>query len=319
MRYDSEKERLELSSQELAGAIGAMGITLGPLAPARLGAASAEGVRAFEDGLLHLSDAARDLLEQSLTALSDPHRSLKVAAAGGEAWLHRAVYAWSDGGVTMLASRSGGNVIGRADPDEIAGVLTSPLVAGSAALTGDTRVELDGRGVLALVGAADAFRYAGLASLAAHTARPESVSAADVAARMRESLVDDPRWSTSLFASVLPFDAGAFMDGPTLDLALARLASAQLFAVTERSGNFPAHYTPTDEGLVVLDTLAEAGGRVAFTLFERGADDSVGYGSMLLARGTHLMLALDITPEGGGMMALSSASLAQIVSRIVDV
>ena len=46
--------------------------------------------------------------------------------------------------------------------------------------------------------------------------------------------------------------------------------------------------------------------------------DAVAYGSMLIARGQHLMLALDVTPEGGGMVALSAASLAQIVGRLAE-
>ncbi len=50
---------------------------------------------------------------------------------------------------------------------------------------------------------------------------PESVTAAEAAARLRDSMIDDPRWSTNLYASVLPFDASAFMDAPTVELALA--------------------------------------------------------------------------------------------------
>lgn len=316
MKYDSTNAQLELSTAELSGAVSALGLRLGPIAPARLGGAEAHAVRAFEDGLAPLPDEARDLLEAALGALADPRRSVKLHAIAGEDWLHRAVYAWSGGTIAMLASRAGANVLGLASADDITAVLTTPLLAEGAPVEGDTRLELDGRAAIALVAAGDALRFGRLTALARHLQAPESVNAAEVATRLAESMVDDPRWSTNLYASVLPFDASAFMDAPTVELAMGKLAAAGLFAVTERNGAMPTYYHPTDEGLVVLDALANAGGRVAFTLFELKDGGEIAYDAMLLARGTHLLAALDVSPAGGGLVALSTPALAALAARI---
>lgn len=316
MEYDSEKALLELTGAELSGAVSALGLRLGPIAPARLGAAGADAVRAFEDGLARLPDEARDLLDAALSALTDPTRAVKLHAIAGEDWLHRAVYAWSGDTLAMLASRAGSYVLGLASADDITAVLTTSLLVGGAAIEGDTRLELDGRAAIALVAAGDALRFGRLIALARHVRAPESVTAAEVAARFAGSTVDDPRWSTNLYASVLPFDAGSFMDAPTVELAMTKLAAAGLFAITERSGAMPAHFHPTDEGLVVLDALANAGGRAALTLYEVKDSGEIAFDSMLLARGTHLLAAVDVSPAGGGLMVLSTAAFATLTARI---
>ena len=149
-----------------------------------------------------------------------------------------------------------------------------------------------------------------------HVVCPHCVAVNRVpAARLAESMIDDPRWSSNLFASVLPFDASAFMDTPTVELAMGRLADAGLFAVTERNGALPAIYHPTDAGLVTLHTIAEASGRVAFTLFEKH-DDALAYESVLLAYGRGMLLMLNLAPEGGGITPLSTGGLAQLIARI---
>jgi len=316
VRYDSDTALLELSPAELAGAVSALGLRLGPIAPARLGSGDAAAVRSFEDGLAVLPTAARELLESMLGTLTDPARSLKLAAAAGEDWLHRAVYAWGDEGIAMLATRSGTNILGRATADDITSVLTTPLFGDGDTVEGDVRLALDGRAAIALVGAGDALRFGRMAALARHTPMPDSVTAGEVSARLAESMLDDPRWSSNLYASVLPFDASAWMDAPTTEVAMSHLVAAGLFAVTERSGAMPASYHPTDEGLVVLDTLANAGGRVALTVFERPDAGTVAYESLLLARGGHMLAMLSVAPEGGGIVALSTAALATLTARI---
>ncbi len=316
MRYDSDTALLELSPAELAGAITALGLRLGPIAPARLGGGDASAVRAFEDGLAVLPDEARTLLEWTLGTLADPARSLKVHALAGEDWLHRAVYAWSDAGTAMLATRAGTNVIGAATADDITSVLAAPLFGGGEAVEGDVRLQLDGRAALALVGSGDALRFGRMAALTRHMQMPESVTAAEVSARLAESMIDDPRWTSNLYASVLPFDASVWMDAPTAELAMTHLASAGLFTVTERSGAMPAHYHPTDEGLVVIDTLANAGGRVAFTLFEQPDSGTLAYESVLLARGQRMLAMLSVAPEGGGLTALSTSALTGLIDRV---
>lgn len=315
MRYDAENSRIELSAAELAGAVSALELQLGPIAPGRLGGGGPDALRAFEDGLPTLPAEARDLLEANLTRLANPTRALKIAAAAGDVWLHRAVYAFDDSGVSMLASALDSNFLAASSAADIAAVMSAALVGEPPAIDSDTRLELDGRGVVALVAAADALRYARLAALANHTQYPEGLVASEVAARLAESMVDDPRWSSNLFASVLPFDASAFMDTPTVDLAMARLAEAGLFAVTEKSGALPAIYHPTDAGLVTLHTIAEANGRIAFTVFEKGAD-ALLYESALLAYGRGMLLMLNLAPEGGGMTPLSSAALASLIARV---
>ncbi len=316
MRYDSDTTLLELSPAELAGAVSALGLRLGPIAPARLGGGDASAIRAFEDGLAVLPATARDLLQQTLDTMADPKRSLKLHALSGEDWLHRAVYAWGDEGIAMLATRGGTNILGRATADDITSVLTTPLFGDDINAGGDVRLALDGRAAIALVGAGDALRFGRMAALARHRPMPESVTAGEVSVRLAESMLDDPRWSSNLYASVLPFDASAWMDAPTTEVAMNHLVAAGLFAVTERSGAMPASYHPTDEGLVVLDTLANAGGRVALTLFERPDADTVAYESLLLARGTHLLAMLSVAPEGGGLVALSAAAFATVVARV---
>lgn len=316
MRYDSDTALLELDPAELAGAISALGVRLGPIAPGRLGGGDAAAVRAFEDGLAVLPDEARDLLESALGTLADPKRSLKVHALAGEDWLHRAVYAWSDAGIAMLATRAGTNVLGAATAEDIASVLTTPLFGGSEAVAGDVRLQLDGRAAIALVGAGDALRFGRMAALTRHMQMPEGITAAEVSARLTESTIDDPRWTANLYASVLPFDAAAWMDAPTTELAMQHLAGAGLFTVVERSGAMPAHYHPTDEGLVALDTLANAGGRVALTLFEQPNAQTLAYESILLARGQHMLAMLSVAPEGAGLVALSTSALTTLVSRI---
>jgi hypothetical protein len=129
-------------------------------------------------------------------------------------------------------------------------------------------------------------------------------------------MLDDPRWTSNLYASVLPFDASTWMDPHTTDLAMRHLAEAGLFTVAEASGAMPAHYHPTDEGLVTLDTLANAGGRVALTLFEQPDAQTLAYESILLARGPHMLAMLSVAPEGAGLLALSTAALTTLVSRI---
>lgn len=316
MIYDAENSRIELSADELAGAVAALSLQLGPIAPGRLGGGGPEALRAFEDGLVRLPDEGRDLLEATLARLADPTRALKIAAAAGDAWLHRAVYAFDGSGASVLASALDANYLAAATPGDIAAVMAAALVGEPTVIDSDTRLELDGRGVIALVAAADALRYGRLAALAAHRQYPEGLVAAEVASRLAESMVDDPRWSSNLFASVLPFDASAFMDAPTVDLALAKLAEAGLFAVTERNGALPAIYHPTDPGLVTLHTIAEAGGRVAFTAFEKREDGALAYESVLLAHGRGMLLMFNVAPEGGGMAPLSSGTLAQLIARI---
>lgn len=315
MRYDAENSRIELSAAELAGAVSGLELQLGPIAPGRLGGGGPEALRAFEDGLLTLPSAARDLLADNLARIADPTRALKIAAAAGDAWLHRAVYAFDATGVSVLASALDSNYLAASSAADIAAVISATLIGEPPAIDSDTRLELDGRAVVALVAAADALRYGRIAALANHTQYPEGLVASEVAARLAESMIDDPRWSSNLFASVLPFDASAFMDTPTVDLAMGRLAEAGLFAVTERSGALPAIYHPTDAGLVTLHTIAEANGRVAFTVFEK-RDDAIAYESVLLAYGRGMLLMLDLAPEGGGMAPLSSAGLAQLIARI---
>ncbi|MBN1193149.1 MAG: hypothetical protein JXA36_05625 [Coriobacteriia bacterium] len=316
MRYDQETARIELSATELAGAVSGLELRLGPIAPGRLGGGGPEALRTFEDALPALPSEARDLLETGLTRLAAPKRALKVAAAAGEAWLHRAVYAWDDTGTSVLASQLDSNFLAESSAGEIVGVLTSALIGDTIPLAADVRIELDGRAALALVAAADAVRYGRLAALASHRAYPEGIVAAEVAARLAESMVDDPRWSTNLYGSVLPFDASAFMDTPTVDLAMRHLAEAGLFAATGREGALPAFYHPTDEGLLMLETIANANGRVALTLFEDHGDGELAYESMLIVSGPNMILAMDVAPEGGGVVALTTSGLTGLISRL---
>lgn len=315
MRYDADNARIELSAAELAGAVSGLELQLGPVAPGRLGGGGQDALRAFEDGLLTLPSAARDLLADNLARIADPTRALKIAAAAGDAWLHRAVYAFDDSGVSVLASALDSNFLAASSAADITAVMSAALVGEPPVIDSDTRLELDGRAVVALVAAADALRYGRIAALANHTQYPEGLVASEVASRLAESMLDDPRWSSNLFASVLPFDASAFMDTPTVELAMGRLADAGLFAVTERNGALPAIYHPTDAGFVTLHTIAEATGRVAFTLFEK-RDDAIAYESVLLAHGRGMLLMLSLAPEGGGMAPLSSGGLAQLIARI---
>ena len=315
MRHDSERAYLELSAEELAGAVTALDLPLGPLAPGRLGNATPQAQRAFEDALPTLSDTARVLLGDTLATLTDPDRSLKLVASAGDAYLHRAVYAWKDAGCAMLASRAGINVLAVATADDISATIITPVLPGDGGLPVDVHAELDGRAVLALVGAADALRAGRMAALLGHAPVPESVTAAEVAARLADSMIDDPRWTASLFASVLPFDASAFMDASTVDLAMGRLAQSGLFAAVERDGAFPATYHPTDEGLVALHTIAGASGRVALTLFEKRAD-ALAYESILLISSPFALLMASLAPEGGGVAPLSAGGLSALASRI---
>lgn len=317
MRYDSEYAQLELSAEELAGAVSALGLGLGALAPARLAAGSPQAQRAFEDGLAVLPDEARDLLEAMLDVLADPERSLKLAATAGESHLHRAVYAWRGDACAMLASRSGTNVLARAEAADASAAILTPLLGNGPDVAIGPELELDGRAVLAFVAAADALRFARLRSLAIHSPLPQSLTAADVTARLADSMLDDPRWSTNLYASVLPFDPAGFMDQPTVELALGRLATANLFGVTEADGTMPAYYHPTDEALVTLDAIAEADGRVAFTLFEKRAD-ALAYESMLLARGRYLSVAVSLSPDGAGITQTTVESVAALAGRVSD-
>lgn len=315
MRYDSDYAQLELSAEELAGAVAALDLDLGPLAPGRLGGATPQGQRAFEDALAALPSDARDLLGGTLTALTDPDRSLKLVASAGDAGLHRAVYAWKGDGCAMLASRAGVNVLARASADDLSATMLTPLLPNDGGLPVAVRAELDGRAVLALVGAADALRAGRMAALLGHSPVPESVTSAEVAARLAGSLLDDPRWTANLFASVLPFDASAFMDAPTVDLAMGRVAQSGLLVTVERDGAFPAVYHPTDKGLVALHTIAEASGRIALTLFER-RDDALAYESMLLVRSPYALLMMSISPEGGGIAPLQASGLTALAARI---
>lgn len=315
MRYDSEYAQLELSAEELAGAVSTLGLALGPLAPARLAAGLPQAQRAFEDGLAVLSEEARDLLEETLNVLADPERSLKLAAAAGEAYLHRAVYAWRSDSCAVLASRSGANVLARAEAADASAAILTPLLGNGPAVAMGPELELDGRAALVFVAAADALRFGRLRSLATHSPMPQSLTAADVTARLADSMLDDPRWSTNLYASVLPFDPAGFMDQPTVELALARLAAAGVFGVTEADGAMPAYYHPTDEALVALDAIAEADGRAAFTLFEK-KPEALAYESMLLARGRYLSLAVSISPDGAGIAQTTTEGVAALAGRI---
>lgn len=315
MKYDSENAQLELRQEELAGAVSVLGLAPGPLAPGRLGVTSPDAGRAFEDALASLPDAGRDLLESVLAVLADPDRSLKVAAISGESWLQRAMYAWRDGACVMLGTRAGASVLAHAEPADVSAAIVTPMLGGTAAADVNALPDLEGRAVLAFVGASDALRYGRIAALASHAPVPQSITAADVSARLADSMVEDPRWSTNLFASVLPFDASRFMDGPTVELHLGRLARAGLFGVTERDGAFPAAYHPTDEGLVALDTVANADGRVAFTLFEKRAD-ALAYESMLLARGPLMTIALSLSPDGGGIAPTTAAGVTALAGRV---
>ncbi|MRS12529.1 MAG: hypothetical protein EG823_05580 [Actinobacteria bacterium] len=317
MRYDAENARIELSAAELAGAVSGLELQLGPVAPGRLGGGGADALRAFEDGLASLPSAARDLLAANLERLADPARALKIAAAAGDAWLHRAVYAFDGTGVSVLASALDSNFLASSSAADIAAVFSAALVGEPPVIDSDTRLVLEGRDVVTLVAAADALRYGRLAALSAHKQYPEGLVSSEIAARLAESMIDDPRWSSNLLASVLPFDASAFMDTPTVELAMARLAEVGLFAVTERDGALPAIYHPTDAGLVTLHAIAEAGGRVAFTLFEK-RQDALAYESVLLARGRGMLLMLNVAPEGGGMAPLSSGALAQLIARVSE-
>lgn len=315
MRYDSDYAQLELSAEELAGAVLALGLELGPLAPGRLSAGTPQAQRAFEDALATLPDAARELLGTALEVLADPDRSLKLATTIAEASLHRAVYAWRGSVCSMLASRSGKSVLALATAADATSAILTPLLGSGTTVAMEPRADLDGRAVLAFVGAADALRFGRMRSLAVHAPAPEGLTAADVAQRLEDAMLDDPRWSVNLYASVLPFDPAAIMDVPTAELALGRLAAAGLFGITEADGAMPASYHPTDEALVALDAIAEADGRVAFTLFEK-REDALAYESMLLARGRYVTLAVSLSPEGAGITPTTAAAIAALGERI---
>lgn len=314
MIYDERTATLEIDDAELAGAAEAIDVTVGPLAPARLGP-RAQSRRAFEASLARLNEIGREALEELVSALADPSRLVHVHASTADGMLSRAAYAFDDSRITVLATSAEGNVIRHADRNELVDSIVAPMLGGPT-LPADIRLELDARAVIALVAAGDALRYARMAALAAHSALPETFSAADVAARIADSRVDDPRWNLNLFVAVMPLDPAEFMDGATCELALWRLAEAGLLVRIEPDAVTPALYHPTDEGAAVLETLAYATARVGVTVLERPARDSVAYETMLLVRGPWMVTALDFAPEGGGMMPISPAAITMLAERL---
>ncbi|MDA3936232.1 MAG: hypothetical protein PF636_05110, partial [Actinomycetota bacterium] len=197
-------------------------------------------------------------------------------------------------------------------------ILSSALIATRTIvrLGADERIELDARAVVALIAAGDALRMARMVALTTHGATPDAITAADAAAALSDSAVGDPRWAAGLFAGVLPFGAASFMDAPTMELALHRLAEADVFTITEAEAGAPALYRPTASGWVLIDTLLQADARVAVTVYELTDQGEIAYDSMLFARGAGMVLFFHVAPGGGGAGTLSVQGLARVASRL---
>ena len=306
-----------IGEQELAGAVGALGIEPGPLATTQLGAATEHATRLFEDALVSLADEGRDLLETAVTSLANPARMVDFAAIGADEGVYRAVFAWGAGDEIALLSGAGNAMqLGMASSDDILAQITGPLRPDGAILGADERIELDGRAVVALLAAADALRLARMSALATHGATPDAITAADVAAVLADSAAGDPRWATGLLAGVLPFDAASFMDAPTIALAFTRLAEAGVVAITEAEAGAPALYRPTEHGWVLFDTLLQADARVAVTVYQMTEAGEVAYESMLFARGAGTMLVFSVAPTGGGVATLTAQGFARVAGSI---
>ena len=317
MRYEESTQRLVLRESELAGAVSALGLEPGPLAPAQLESGPEESRREFEDALASLQDAGRKLLQEATGILADPRRTVDLTAIDAAEHGRRAVFARREGdGVAMLAGAADATQLGIVSAEDVLAQIAGPLRLDGAIAGADERIELDARAVVALIAFGDALRAARMAALSTHGATPDAVTAAQVAGAVADSAAGDPRWAVGLIAGVLPFDAAAFMDAPTTGLALQALAAAGVLAVTESYGGAPALYTPTEAGWGLIDTLLQADSRVALTVYELAGAGEAAYEAMLFARGAGSLLLFVVSPGGGGVATLTAEGFARVAGAI---
>ena len=149
----------------------------------------------------------------------------------------------------------------------------------------DVRTVVDAPAALALAAFLDVLRANRLLSEIQHRLPLESASAADVAARLQEARVDDPRWPLCTLQQVLPLDLAANAQEADVAAALARLVAAGLLDSTEASGALPALFSAAPALRPLVEESARAVAHVALSVFQRGPNGAPQYESALLLRG----------------------------------
>ena len=318
MRYDDEREMLIATPMVLAGAAAMLDLQRGPLSTTLFEIGGPEQARAFEDGLVRLSDSQRGIFETALPIVCDPVRSamLHMRSAG---LVVKRFLAWDADGTIAVVEQLGGEIGLRVvDAEQIKADMLSLLGAGVPFSGSDTRLTLDAGDALVLVATADAFRREWLGSLLDHTPARTALAASDVGDVFAASTGNDLRWTSCLLDGVLPVGLREPMAETATDHALQRLAEAEVLSVIEGEGSAPALYSPTEEAAAVFEGIAGATGALALTIYGM-TDEGPGYETTLLARDATTVWTVMLSPVESFVASASPSALVALVEAALGI
>ncbi len=336
MRYDDTHGFVSLDGAELRGGAAEIAVTLGALAPAPLGGGSATDREAWRRGLEALQGVARERAAKALARLTTPARVVEMhtASALGP---HHLYFAWGQGPpgrLALLGVTERGYSLALRTASDLLASLQGALGLSAGFVGADLRTTLDAPAALALAAFLDMLRANRLLSEIRHRLALESASAGDVAARLLDARVADPRWPLCTLQKVLPLDLVPYAQEAEVGAALERLVAAGLLDSAAPSGALPALFSPAPALRPLVEESARAVAHVALSVFRHGPEQpsspgasargrepvartgTLAYESALLLRGPLSLWLLSVAPPDGSLASLSPAAATQLLSRL---
>ena len=318
MRYDDDHGFVSLDGAELRGGTAETAAALGPLAPAPLAGGSDSDREAWRQGLEKLPSLARERATKALARLAAPARVVELHTAS-ELGPHHLYFAWGQGApgrLALLGASQRGYSLALRTASDLAASLHGALGLSAELVGADVRTVLDAPAALALAAFLDVLRVNRLLSELRHQLPLESASAGDVAGRLAEARVDDPRWPLCTLQQVLPLDLAANAREADVGAALARLVAAGLLDSTEASSTLPALFSPAPALRPLVEESAHAVAHVALSVFQQAPNETSVYESALLLRGPLSLWLLSVAPPSGSLASLSPAGASRLLVRL---
>jgi hypothetical protein len=232
---------------------------------------------------------------------------------------HHLYFAWGQGApgrLALLGVTERGYSLALRTASDLVASLQGALGLSAGFVGADVRTVLDAPAALALAAFLDVLRANRLLSELRHQLPLEGASAGDVAARLAEARVDDPRWPLCTLQQVLPLDLAANAREADIGMALARLVAAGLLDSAEASGALPALFSPAPALRPLVEETARAVAHVALSVFQNGPSGAPVYESALLLRGPLSLWLLSFAPPNGSLASLSPAGATQLLGRL---
>ena len=309
MRYDDTHGFVSLDGAALRGGAAETAAALGALAPAPLAGGGAADREAWRQGLEKLPGVARERTTKALARLVAPARVVEMHTAS-ELGPHHLYFAWGQGApgrLAVLGVTERGYSLALRTASDLAASLHGALGLSAELVGADVRTVVDAPAALVLAAFLDVLRANRLLSEIQHRLPLESASAADVAARLQEARVDDPRWPLCTLQQVLPLDLAANAQEADVAAALARLVAAGLLDSTEASGALPALFSAAPALRPLVEESARAVAHVALSVFQRGPNGAPQYESAPCFCADAVALAAERRPAGRQLSQLAVA------------